>query len=143
LQTMETGYINRTAKDNAYKENSVEHRWHLRKAFEGSVVVYTNEDQGLPCRTRDISIGGLFVETGPSFLAQGTPLKVVWLPEDGQAERIYQARAVVTHRTGKGVGVMFYEISPALYDLLRDYTYGAATVMAKEPTVPVKQAGAG
>ena len=58
-------------------------------------------------RVRDLSLGGLFLET-PSLRVVGAPTKVDFLVSEGQI----RADAVVTHRVpGRGLGLKFTAVT--------------------------------
>lgn len=97
----------------------MEHRWSMRKPTNGAVVLNYPSLGLLRANIENISLGGVFVNTGRISLSVNTPVEMVFeLPDDG-ARRIRKAEALVVRATGGGAGLMFHKFNPATFRLLQ------------------------
>lgn len=96
-----------------------ERRWCVRKAF---IMAVTLHHQGRPlshCKTRDIGVEGVFIEADTTGLDVHTMIEVslpVSVIGTGQCRRV---PAMVVHKRGNGVGLMFCSFDQRLYERLR------------------------
>lgn len=90
----------------------MERRYQQRKSLDLDVILYDRQGQVGAFKARNLSVGGIYVETGPVDLCVGDLLDVSCLVECGRA-KMHNLRGIVVHHTGEGVGVMFrdYDIS--------------------------------
>ncbi len=84
-----------------------ERRGNIRIESNLDVALYYNSLVLLSCRARDISLGGVFVDTGGQLLPQSTKIDVRFdASVDGQY-RYHQLQAEVMHIKDQGVGLKF------------------------------------
>lgn len=89
----------------------MEHRFHPRRAIEIETVVF---HRGVPtaiCQTRDLSLGGAFVCTGPIDFYRHTPLEVELALDTGGLVEYHRLPASVVHSGPQGAGLVFLNIN--------------------------------
>ncbi|MFZ0255347.1 MAG: PilZ domain-containing protein [Gammaproteobacteria bacterium] len=84
----------------------MERRYQQRKALDLDVVLYDGQGPVGAFKARNLSIGGIYIETGPMDLCVGDLLDVFCLVDSHRAKR-HNLRGIVVHHTDDGVGVMF------------------------------------
>lgn len=95
----------------------MERRYQQRKALDLEVVVYDGQGQVGAFKARNLSVGGIYIETGPVDLCIGDLLDVSCFIDCHRAKR-HNLRGIVVHHTDDGIGVMF-----------RDYDSSSLKVM--------------
>jgi hypothetical protein len=95
-----------------------ERRWCVRKAIIMAVTLHHQGRQLSNCKTRDIGVEGIFIETDTAAMDVHDVLEVS-LPTSvigaGQCRRI---PAMAVHKRGNGVGLMFCSFDQRLYECL-------------------------
>lgn len=117
-------------------DRKMEHRWSLRKPVD---IEITLRRQGVPARryrTRNISLEGVFVESGPESWPEDTFLELE-LPLYGyrgiqQREERHRIPVVVVHRAEDGMGLMFCVFDQPLFRTVEHLLYGTASSPHKE-----------
>lgn len=87
----------------------MEHRCSIRKSLELQVLLYKH---GLPVQsgiTRDLGLGGVFIQAGAYQWRKNELLEIEFLSADGSPAM--RLRGVVVHLRGDGVGLMFDSVS--------------------------------
>lgn len=84
----------------------MERRYQQRKALDLDVVLYDGQGQVGAFKARNLSIGGIYIETGPVDLCVGDLLDVFCLVDRHRAKR-HNLRGIVVHHANDGIGVMF------------------------------------
>jgi hypothetical protein len=74
----------------------------------------------LRSKVRDISLDGMFVETGPIALHANTPVEVTVRPQKGNTREAYRLRALVVRVARDGAGLMFRDFDDARLRAARD-----------------------
>ncbi len=100
----------------------MEKRWSLRKAIQLDVVLHHDTAGAIKCKTRDISLEGMFIETDNRTLPIDEPVYLDFILQDGD-NRLHQIRAKVIRTTDNGMGVMFREFNPRISHFLRAVQY--------------------
>ena len=78
------------------------------KRHATSVPVYLRTDSGMqPCRTRNISRGGVFVETDLRGFRAGEIVELVFPFAQGSVTKLRRFSAIVVHHGLYGMGVRF------------------------------------
>ena len=76
-----------------------------------------------PFRTRDISLDGVFVETGQLPIAQNSTVDLaIKLPTDG-AQKVHRFHAQTVHVSRDGVGLSFDQVNSDGYAALLDLVF--------------------
>jgi hypothetical protein len=90
----------------------MERRYQQRKALDLDVVLYDGQGPVGAFKARNLSIGGIYIETGPVDLCVGDLLDVFCVVNCHREKR-HNLRGIVVHHTDGGIGVMFrdYDIS--------------------------------
>lgn len=115
----------------------MEHRWSVRKEYEGSVAVNSPNRGTALCRMRNIGLGGMFIETGTLVLPANTPVDIGFtLLDDDELLIPFRLQAIVVRRVSTGVGVMFLETSAHNLNALRRALYPERRTDAAQPAWP-------
>jgi hypothetical protein len=110
----------------------MEHRWSLRKLMTASVIVECPRIGMVRACMRDISLGGMFIETGPISLPLNAPIAVSFNSSTFDDQRDdHRLQAMVVRQAPNGVGLMFLESEVDVIRSLREVLYG--------PPVPRQQ----
>jgi len=107
----------------------MEQRWNFREPLEIEVILQYPGLGLVRARTRDVSSGGMFVETRPLALSPNTMVQITFVKRHHSP---YSLRALIVHATGNGCGLMFthsnQEDFPALLRIL-----GATSPYSQHP----------
>jgi hypothetical protein len=98
----------------------MERRWHVRAPIELDVALYYDGLGMLRCRTRDVSLEGMFINTGAIALPHHVPIDIV-IPggEDGApGAQMHRLPAYVVRVASEGVGAMFRNVDIRAYRAL-------------------------
>ncbi len=113
----------------------MEHRWSHRRPLDGAATLSHPRYGLIRGIVRDISIGGMFVETGCVELPINTPVTVSFrLQNEGESDH-YRLHAMVVRATDRGAGLMYLDSSAETIRPLRQMLYGgpaAAGVVAAD-----------
>ncbi|NIA01193.1 MAG: hypothetical protein GWP13_00235 [Planctomycetia bacterium] len=113
----------------------MEHRCSVRKPVELQLLLYKH---GLPIQrgvSRDLGLGGMFVETGTRTWRKNENLEIEFLGENGQSA--IRLSALVVHHSSAGVGLMFNAVSNEQRRVLRGSLFNNAEAAADlVPAVP-------
>ena len=101
----------------------MEHRWDERLSTEVRTVLEKTGGQPVSAVIRNISTGGLYVETAQPLHSYECFEVCVQLPEAG-AWHAHRAPAVVTHTETRGAGLMFSAIDRKMLFALKNLTAG-------------------
>lgn len=96
-----------------------ERRWCSRKPVSLNVAIYYNRLGLLPCKTRDMSVEGMFVHTGHVTLAQGSTVDAVLTGHNGHSELQLRLPAKIVRVNSDGVGLRFHNFDIDTYHFLR------------------------
>jgi hypothetical protein len=102
----------------------MEHRWSARKPFSGNVVVECPRVGLVHATMRDVSLSGMFVETGPMVLPLNAPVSVVFNLPLGKIAEDYCLQAMIVRHTAKGAGIMFLDPDNDVVRSMRTKLYG-------------------
>jgi len=102
----------------------MEHRWSSRRPVDGEVTLSHPRYGLIRGIVRDISIGGMFVETGRVELPVNTPLVVSFRLRNGDLSDHYRLHAMVVRATDHGAALMYLDSSADTVRLLRQMLYG-------------------
>ena len=96
----------------------MEHRWSMRKLVDGHVTLSYPPLGILNANIRDLSLGGLFVHTHSAVLNINTPVELLFVSSDDDAQKIYHVEALVVRKTDEGAGLMFHKFNNATFRIL-------------------------
>ena len=97
----------------------MEHRCSIRVPSEIDAVVNCRKVGVVHATVRDVSLGGLFVETGPMRLRLNTPVNVIVRVAENGAARLYRLRAWVVWTGPYGAGLTLRSFDDATNVVLR------------------------
>lgn len=92
--------------------HGVEHRLSPRKGARVKVYFSLGKQPMQRCSTRNLSSGGVFLETRLP-LRLNTPVQLLFVLNRGVVIRIYRLSAIVVRLSKDGIGLMFCKRSPA------------------------------
>jgi len=85
----------------------MEHRWRTRIPLSTRVTLYRNNKPIAKCMTKDIGIGGVFLESGSLSYVKNTILTVQLTLETEEGPEQFRLLVCIRHSTDTGVGLMF------------------------------------
>lgn len=101
----------------------MEHRWNSRTDTTIRVTLYHSRIPVIVCRASNISLGGLFVKSGPITYPKDTVLEAHFQLENDQGLYEFHARTCVVYSTGHGLGLMFIKPDTTLLKSIREMSY--------------------
>lgn len=101
----------------------MEHRISTRKAVSVQVALYCDRVGMLRCETRNISLEGMFVETGNISIPMYVPVEAVFITNHDDKIHTHRLQAHVVRSESDGVGLMFQEVDMASFRFLRELMY--------------------
>lgn len=102
------------------KRRSLEPRWSLRQRLDAAVMLYVGGRQPWRGRCRDVSIGGLFVETDTSPFTLNGLLAVGFAAVSEEGEITYaRLPARVVRLDPGGLGLVLTDFRPQTLEALR------------------------
>jgi hypothetical protein len=87
------------------REVLMEHRCNKRFVRAIKVMLYHNGLAVVSCKTQDIGVDGIFVETGPLEYKSNTLLKVEFEVASNRGRQSYRLSVIVVHSSEKGLGL--------------------------------------
>ena len=109
----------------------MEHRWSARRPVIGNVIVECPRIGLVRAALRDVSLGGMFIETKAVVLPLNAPVSVVFdLPADDGNEGYCLQAMIVRHASG-GAGIMFLDPGGEVVRSMRDALYGETPAAAR------------
>ena len=87
----------------------MEHRCNKRLAKAIKVMLYHNGIPIVSCKTQNIGVDGIFVETGSLVYKNNTPLKIEFEVALNKSRQLYLLSAIVAHSSEKGLGLYILE----------------------------------
>lgn len=88
----------------------MDQRWSTRIPIDLDVLLDYPSLGLIRGRARDISLEGMFIETGQIALAADEALAVAFVLDSGQHKKPYNLKAKVVHTANRGAGVVFHNI---------------------------------
>ena len=89
----------------------MEHRYETRKPLAVNVVIQDHDQTPILGQTRNISIGGMFVDTNQTKLPVNTFVNVSLFPMVDKQQKSFCASAFVIHSQDSGAGLMFIDLN--------------------------------
>lgn len=88
------------------------HRWSMRKSLVLDVDLVVGDGECRRGRTRNVSLGGLFVECEPvSTVDRYTPVEMRVKLAEGESADGYRLKGEVRHSSDQGIGVAFRDFT--------------------------------
>lgn len=98
---------------------AIEHRRSMHKPATFDAILSYPPLGLLRSKVRDISLDGMFVETGPIALHANTPVEVTVRPRKGNTREAYRLRVLVARVARDGAGLMFRDFDDATFHTAR------------------------
>jgi hypothetical protein len=103
---------------------ATDHRWSSRVPLQIDVAIHNDSRMApLHFESRDISLGGIFVETGSMVLPLNAFVVLSFTLTAGERIVDYRLPALVVRNTRDGAGLMFQEFDPNTVRSLREMLY--------------------
>lgn len=102
----------------------MEHRWSARRPVTGNVVVECPRIGLVRAALRDVSLGGMCVETNAVVIPINAPVSVVFDLESDEQREGYCLQAMVVRHTSRGAAIMFLDPEASVVRSMRDVLYG-------------------
>lgn len=100
--------------------NNEERRWNSRKPIDMNVSLYYGGLGLLQCKVKDISLNGIYVETGRIMLSQDTSIELVFTGYTKQASRQHRINAQIARVDRRGAGLAFNNLELGAYRFLQE-----------------------
>jgi hypothetical protein len=98
----------------------MEHRYTERKPLDISAVINCPRVGLFRGKIRDLSLGGMHVESDCVVMPLHAPVTVSFQPDPDNPTVAVEAKGLVVHQRGKAFGLMFDDSDQRLADNLRD-----------------------
>lgn len=95
-------------------------RWTVRTPVRLSVDLHYKDLEVVNCRTRDISLSGVYVELEQLQPSQDVPVELAFKFGEAGSYTRYRVPARVVRAEGAGVGLMFRDIDASSFRALRE-----------------------
>lgn len=102
----------------------MEHRWSARKSVTGNVIIECPRIGLVRASLRDLSLGGMFIETHAVILPLNAPVSVVFDLPGEEGSESFCLQAMVVRHASRGAGVMFLDTGADIVSSMRDVLYG-------------------
>lgn len=102
----------------------MEHRWSDRIPSSLEVLLFRNNIPVATCKTRNISIYGMFAITGPLKYERNSLLEVEFVFSTQGRKKRYRIPAYVVHQTNEGLGLMFGDETPETISFIKNVIQG-------------------
>jgi hypothetical protein len=109
----------------------MEHRWSARRPVIGNVIVECPRIGLVRAALRDISLGGMLVETSAVMLPLNAPVSVVFDLRGDDGNEGYCLQAMIVRHATRGAGIMFLDPGSDVIRSMRDTLYGETPAMAR------------
>ena len=96
----------------------MEHRWSMRKPITNSVMLKGTPFGVIQVSARDISLGGMYVDTGKKPLHLNATVDLAFMVSGDNERQVCVVPAVVVRTTDEGAGLMFQRFAPSTFRLL-------------------------
>jgi len=108
-------------------DHKMEHRWSVRKPVEVDVSLRRQGTSLKRYKTRDLSMEGVFVESGPDSWPEDTFLELELPLFEKNKQTRHRVPVVVVHRSQNGMGLMFCVFDQPLFKAIEYLLYEAAS----------------
>ncbi len=98
----------------------MEKRWTIRTSARLNVDLHYKDLEVVNCRTRDISLSGVYVELAELQPGLDMPVELVFKFGAAGDYTKYRVPAKIVRADGAGVGVMFRDIDASSFRALRE-----------------------
>lgn len=98
----------------------MERRWATRTPIHVDVGIFYKGGEVGVRKTRDIGLGGVFLEAGELPLPLEAHVELIFLLKSGVQPRKHKIRAKVVRATGDGVGFMFRDFDAITFRSLQE-----------------------
>jgi hypothetical protein len=110
--------------------NIIEQRWSQRRAVSLGVEVFDHGSLLTTCNSRDVGLGGIFLETEQNRLAQNQDVDLYFSLGDDRSTK-HKLKAKVVRVLSEGAGLMFKDFDTSSFRALQEimrYSVADSTV---------------
>lgn len=104
-------------------DHKMEHRWSLRKPVEIDVTLRRQGLSHKRYKTKNISLEGVFVDSGADSWPEDTFLELEFPVHGQQQGARHRIPVVVVHRSTEGMGLMFCVFDQQLFKTVEHLLY--------------------
>jgi hypothetical protein len=104
----------------ANEVKTVEQRWSERKPLNVECDIYRMGGAPLRGKSRDICLGGMWVDTGEERLPKNAVVDVVLLADETEAGGDIHVRAMVVRNEDGGSALMFHDVDVGAFRRLQN-----------------------
>ena len=98
----------------------MENRWSDRRELCLVVDLFFDNDQRLPCQSRDIGLGSTFLSINSTAgLSKNTSVKLVFYLMDGPEKTSHVLDARIVRISSRGIGLKFNEFETGVFRTLQ------------------------
>jgi len=98
----------------------MEHRWSLRTPIELDVDLNCEGLGQLGCRTRDIGLGGVFLEGSADFPPKNANVELTFNLDSSEGTTRHKIKARVVRIADDGIGLMFRDFDVGAFRSLQE-----------------------
>lgn len=102
------------------EEFEQDRRWSARKSVALNVAIYYNRLGLLPCKTMDMSMEGMFIDTGRITLSTDAKVDAVLTSHYGSESQQLRLPAKIVRVNAEGAGLRFHNFDSDTYYFLRE-----------------------
>lgn len=95
-------------------------RWSARKAISLNVAIYYDRLGLLPCKTMDMSLEGMFIDTGRITLSTNAKVDAVLISHYDEESQQLRLPAKIVRVNSEGAGLRFHSFDSDTYYFLRE-----------------------
>lgn len=106
-------------------QESVHHRWSHRRPVNMEARLFVDGRSPIPAYIENVSIGGVYVDTGDQAVGMDTPVILGFHIPHGDALEYYRLESTVTHVDKHGIGLSFDEYDDSTVEALRQVVHHA------------------
>jgi len=107
--------------------NVIEQRWSQRRTVSLDVDVFNGENLVANCRTRDVGLGGVFLEVADATLDTDDEVDLFFTLGGKKQVFRYKLKAKVVRMMSEGVGLMFKDFDTNSFRSLQEIMRYSAT----------------
>lgn len=105
---------------NQLQGEGMENRWSDRRDLHLGVDVYVGGDKHITCQSRDVGLGGAFLNTGQSHnFGVDTSVELVFHLVEGKQKKKYVLPARIIRVTDSGIGLKFHDFDTGVFRALQ------------------------
>lgn len=98
----------------------MERRWTARAPIYIDVGLFFHGQEISVCKTRDIGLGGVFLESDQPLLPKEAQVELIFMLGSGEQRIKHRIRAKVARLAGEGMGLVFRDFDATAFRSLQE-----------------------